>query len=74
MISSSFRRGVKLFNTVEVPQYVKFAGTKTHVKSLLGKIGREYGLQPEILEGKFEHSVIYKSDFAVFKTYVEAIS
>ena len=33
----------------------------------LEKIGKEYELQPEILKGEIEHSVINKSNFAVLK-------
>ena len=64
MISLSFRCGVKIVNTVEVPQYVKFTCTKSHIKGSLEKIGREYGLQPELLKGEIEHSVINKNNFA----------
>ena len=42
LISLSFRCGVKIVNTVEVPQYVKFTSTKTHIKGSWEKIGREY--------------------------------
>ena len=34
------------------------------MKYSLEKIGREYGLQPEILNGEIEHSVNNKSNFA----------
>ena len=63
MISLSFRCGFKIVNTVEVPQYVKFTCSKSHIKGSLEKIGREYGLQPELLKGEIEHSVINKSNF-----------
>ena len=64
VISISFRCGVNLVNTVEVPQYVTFNSTKLHTKGFFKKIGREYGLQPELLKGEIEHSVIDKSNFA----------
>ena len=64
LISLSFRCGVKIVNTVEVPQYVKFTCTISHIKGSLEKIGREYGLQPELLKGEIEHSVIIKNNFA----------
>ena len=64
LISLSFRCGFKLVNTVEVPQYVKFTCTKSHIKGFLETIGREYGLQPELLKREIEHSVINKSNFA----------
>ena len=67
MISSSFRYGVKIVNTVEVPQYVKFICSKSHIKGSLEKIGREYGLQLELLKGEIEHSVINKNNFADLK-------
>ena len=60
LISLSFRFGVKRVNTCEVPQYVKFTCTKSHIKGSLEKIRRE----PELLTGKIEHSVINKSNFA----------
>ena len=63
LISLSFRCGFKIVNTVEVPQYVKFTCSKSHIKGSLEKIGREYGLQPELLKGEIEHSVINKSNF-----------
>ena len=53
----------KIVNTCEVPQYVKFTCTKSHMKGSLNKIGKEYGLQPELLKGKIEHSVIFKNNF-----------
>ena len=63
LISLSFRCGFKIVNTVEVPQYVKFTCTKSHIKGSLEKIGREYNLQPELLKGEIEHSVINKNNF-----------
>ena len=63
LISLSFRCGFKIVNTVEVPQYVKFTCSKSHIKGSFEKIGREYGLQPELLRGEIEHSVINKSNF-----------
>ena len=64
LISLSFRCGFQIVNTVEVPQYVKFTCTKSHIKGSLEKIGREYGLQPELLKGEIEHSIITKTSFA----------
>ena len=63
-ISLSFHCGVKIVNTVEVPQYVKFTSTNSHIKGSLEKIGKEYGLQPELLNGEIEHSTINKTNFA----------
>ena len=60
LIPLPFRCGVKIVNTVEVPQYVKFTCSKSHIKGSLEKIGKEYGLQPELLKGKNEHAVINK--------------
>ena len=51
LISLSIRCGFKIGNSVEVPQYVKFACLTPHMKGSLDKIGREYGLQPELLKG-----------------------
>ena len=64
VISLAFRCGFKIVNTVEVPQYVKFTCSKSHIKGSLEKIGKEYGLQPELLKGEIEHSVINKNNFA----------
>ena len=64
LISLSFRCGVKRVNTVEVTQSVKFSCSKSHIKGSLEKIGREYGLQPELLKGEIEHSIINKNNFA----------
>ena len=64
LISLSFRCGVKIVNTCEVPQYVNFTCSKSHIKGSLEKIGKEYGLQPEILKGEIEHSIINKNNFA----------
>ena len=47
LISLSFRCGVKIGNRVEVPHYVIIKCIKSHIKSSLAKIGREYGPQPE---------------------------
>ena len=63
LISLSFRCGFKIVNTVEVSQYVKFTCSKSHIKGSLEKIGREYNLQPELLKGEIEHSVINKNTF-----------
>ena len=63
LISLSFRCGVKIVNTCEVPQYVKFACSKSHIKEPLNKIGKEYGSQPELLKGEIEHSIINKNNF-----------
>ena len=63
LISLSFRCGVKIVNTCEVPQYVKFTCSKSHIKGSLNKIGKEYGLQPELLKGEIEHSIINKNNF-----------
>ena len=67
LISLSFRCGVKTVITVKVPQYVKFTCSKSHIKGSLEKIGNEYGLQPELLKGEIEHSVINKINFVVLK-------
>ena len=64
MISLSFRCGVKIVITCEVPQYVKFTCTKSHIKGSSEKIGREYGLQPKLIKGEVDHSVINKKNFA----------
>ena len=64
LISLSFRCGVKAVNTCEVPQYIKFTCSKSHIKGSLEKIGREYNLQPELLKGEIEHSIINKNNFA----------
>ena len=67
LISLSFRCGFKIVNTVEVPQYVKFTCTKSHIKGSSEKIGKDYGLQLELLEAEIEHSVIYKNNFNALK-------
>ena len=41
LISLSVRCGVKMFNTVEVPQYVTFTCTESLIKGSLEKIVRE---------------------------------
>ena len=48
LISLSFGFGVKIKITVDLPQYPKFTCTKSLVNCSLEKIGREYGLQPEL--------------------------
>ena len=58
LISLSFRCGVKLVTTCKVPQYVEITCKKSHVKGSLEKISREYGLQPELLKGEIEQSII----------------
>ena len=64
LISLSFRCGVKIVNTCEVPQYDKFTCSKSQIKVSFERIGREYRLQPELLEAEIEHSIINKSNFA----------
>ena len=63
LISLSFHCGFKTVNTCEVPQYVKFTCSKSHIKRSLEKIGKEYNLQHELLKGEIEHSVINESNF-----------
>ena len=63
LISVSFRCGVKIVNTCEIPQYIKFTCSKSHIKGSLNKIGKEYRLQPELLKGEIEHSIINKNNF-----------
>ena len=58
--SLSFRCGVKVVNTVELPQFVKLTCTKTHENGYLEKIGREYGLQSELLKVEIDRSMITK--------------
>ena len=72
LISLSFRCGVKIVNTVEVPQYVKFTCSKSHTKGSLEKISREYGLQPELLKAEIENSVNNKKNFANLKHICES--
>ena len=56
LILLSIRCGVKLVNTVEVPQYGKFICTSSHISGSLNKIRREYGLQQKLLRGEINHS------------------
>ena len=72
LISLSFRCGFKIVNTCEVPQYVKFTCSKSHIKGSLEKIGREYNLQPELLKGEIDHSVINKNNFVELRHIWEA--
>ena len=58
--SLSFRCGVKIVNSVDIPQYVKFTCTPSHISSSLDKIGIENGLQPELLKGEINHPEITK--------------
>ena len=52
-----YRCGVEIVNTVEVPQYVIFKCTESHINCSLEKIAEEYSLQTELPKGKCEHSV-----------------
>ena len=54
LISLSFWCGVKIVNTNEVPQYDTFTCSKAHMKGSVGKIGKEYSLQPELRKGEIE--------------------
>ena len=67
LISLSYRCGVKIVNTCEVPQYVKFTCSNSHKKGSSEKIGREYGLQPELLKGEIEHFISNKNNFTESK-------
>ena len=62
-ISLSFRCVVKIVNTVEVPQYVRFTCSKSHVKGSLEKICREYGPQPNLLKGEINHTESTKYNY-----------
>ena len=57
-MSLSFRCVVKIDNSAEIPQYVKFTSPRSHISGCLDKIGREYSLQPEFLKGEMNHSEI----------------
>ena len=63
LISLSFHCGVKIVNTIEVPQYVKFTCTLLHISGPLDKIGIEYGLQPELLKGEINHTEITRHKY-----------
>ena len=67
LMSLFFLCGVKVFNTVEVPQYVNFTGTKSQIKGCLEKAGREYGPQLELLKQEIEHSVINRNNSVSLK-------
>ena len=60
-----------MVNSVEIPQFVKFICSKSHLKGSLEKIGGEYGLQPELLKREIDHSVFDKSIFADLKNIWE---
>ena len=49
-ISLLFRCGFKIVNTAEIPLFVKFTCSKSHIIRSLEKIGSDYGLQPELLK------------------------
>ena len=63
LMALSFRCGVKIVNTVEVLQYNKITCTRLHISGSLDKIGREYGLQPELSKGEINHSEITKHNY-----------
>ena len=58
LISLSFWCGFEIVNTVEFPQYVNYACTCSHKTCPFDKIGREFGLQTEIIKGEINHSEI----------------
>ena len=64
LIWLSFRCEVEIVNSVEIPQDFKVTTTKSNKKGRLEKIVKEYGLQPELLNGEIEHSLIKRSNFA----------
>ena len=76
MISLSVCCGVRIANTVKVPQYVVFTGTKSHIKGSLDKIAREYNLQTESPKGEINHSditkIIYKEFRRILKPYLNS--
>ena len=63
LISLSFRCGVKIVNRIEVPQFVNFSCTRSHVSGSLAKIRREYPLQPELLKREINRSEIKKHNY-----------
>ena len=74
--SFSFRYGVKIVKTVQISQCGKFTRTLSILSGCLDKIGREYGLQPEIFKGLINHSEITKYNCKVLrhngKPYLES--
>ena len=67
-----FRCAIKIIDTIEVPQYVKFTSSKSHIEDSLEKFERDYGPQPECLKLEIEHSVINKKKCSSLKRVWEA--
>ena len=66
----------KIVNTVEVPRYVDFTFTRSHESGSLDKIGRECGLELELLKGEISHSEITKYNYNelrhIWETYLDS--
>ena len=60
LISLSFRCGVKIVNTVEVPQYVKFTCSKSHIKGSLKKSVKNMVSNPNFSKEKSNTLVLIK--------------
>ena len=64
ILKLSFRVGtVYDNNNKEIPLYMKFVCSKVHISGSLGKIQKDYGIQPQLLKTEMEHSDITLSNY-----------
>ena len=59
----------------QTPQYIKLVCSKSHISGSLSKIGREYGVQPDLLKSEMTHGVVtmknYKELEHIWVPYLE---
>ena len=71
LISLSIRCVEKKTNSVGIPQNFKFTFTRSLISGSLDKVGREWGLQPELLKGEINNSEITKYIYNVLRHILE---
>ena len=54
-MSLSFQCGVEIVSSVEVTHYVITTCNRSHKSDSSNKVGREYGLQPELLKTEISY-------------------
>ena len=67
LYSLSFSCGDKIAITIEIPMYVKYTCSRSYISASLDKIGKEYGLQPQLLKRETNHLEISKNKYNTLK-------
>ena len=69
LISLSFRCGVQIINTVEVPEYEKYTGPKSHIKGYLEKSAGNTDFKPNSSKGTLNTRLLLKVIFLIWDIF-----